>query len=167
MADLPVRILVGHKGIGKSALFKVAMTEDRAKERVAILIQPNDIVDLGVNTSDFLRTIQHWTQGLRKIIASKALASLGVTPRLSERIGEYPGPIIDFLIQTLNDLGPGDYDIDHQDAILQFQLTPRITAYIDDLDRGWQGKSEDITRISALLNSVRISAMSTGASTSR
>ena len=28
-ADLPVRILVGHKGTGKSALFKVAMSEDR------------------------------------------------------------------------------------------------------------------------------------------
>ena len=155
VADLPVRILVGHKGIGKSALFQVAMTEDRAKGRVAILIQPNDIVDLGVDTSEFLRTIRHWTQGLKEIIASKVLASLGVTPRLSGRIRDYPGPIIDFLVETLSDLASGDFGIDRQDVILKFQLAPKITVYIDDLDRGWQGRADDITRISALLNSVR------------
>lgn len=28
VTDLPVRVLVGHKGIGKSALFKVAIAEE-------------------------------------------------------------------------------------------------------------------------------------------
>ena len=31
--DIPLRILVGHKGIGKSALFKIAMSEDRSVNR--------------------------------------------------------------------------------------------------------------------------------------
>lgn len=30
-----------------------------------------------------------------------------------------------------------------------------VTVYIDDLDRGWQSRPQDITRISALLNAVR------------
>ncbi len=36
-----------------------------------------------------------------------------------------------------------------------FLRTSEISVYIDDLDRGWQGRKQDITRISALLNAVR------------
>lgn len=36
-----------------------------------------------------------------------------------------------------------------------FLKTKKIIVYIDDLDRGWEGKKEDIIRISALLNSIR------------
>lgn len=42
-----------------------------------------------------------------------------------------------------------------QKIIWEFLEFPRLTIYIDDLDRGWQGRREDITRISALLNAVR------------
>ncbi len=37
--DLPFRILVGHKGIGKSALFQIAMAED--KEAVNVTRESN------------------------------------------------------------------------------------------------------------------------------
>lgn len=36
-AELPVRILVGHKGTGKSALFKIAMSEESDKGNLPIL----------------------------------------------------------------------------------------------------------------------------------
>jgi hypothetical protein len=38
VGDIPLRILVGHKGIGKSALFKVAISEDVDRNAVPILI---------------------------------------------------------------------------------------------------------------------------------
>ena len=38
VTNLPLRILVGHKGIGKSALFQVAMAEDKDNHKLAILI---------------------------------------------------------------------------------------------------------------------------------
>ena len=38
VADLPLRILVSHKGIGKSALFQVAMAEDHEKNHLPVLI---------------------------------------------------------------------------------------------------------------------------------
>ena len=75
--DLQLRILVGHKGIGKSALFQVAMAEDREAGRIAILIRPDDVADLGTDTTDFLRTIRSWKRGLLGIIASKVLGSFG------------------------------------------------------------------------------------------
>jgi hypothetical protein len=40
-ADLPLRILVGHKGIGKSALFQIAKHEDAEAAVLAILLRPD------------------------------------------------------------------------------------------------------------------------------
>lgn len=59
-ADLPVRILVGHKGTGKSALFKVAMSEDREAGNLPILIRPDDIAELGRSDENFLLKVKQW-----------------------------------------------------------------------------------------------------------
>src|SRR5690606_15003579 len=40
-------------------------------------------------------------------------------------------------------------------AIDNFLISKKIIVYIDDLDRGWEGKKDDINRLSALLNSIR------------
>jgi hypothetical protein len=153
--DLPVRVLVGHKGIGKSALLKVAIAEDMHKGKLAILIQPNDITDLGVDTSDFLHTVRSWIEGLREIIVRKVFLTLGVSERISLGMRDYRGGIIEYLSQVLPNLTWGDYDPARQDTILQFAQKPQLSIYVDDLDRGWQGRREDVIRISALLNAVR------------
>ena len=64
MADLPLRILVGHKGLGKSALFQIALQDDRRDRVLSIKIQPDDIVNLKIDTEDFLRAIREWKDGL-------------------------------------------------------------------------------------------------------
>ena len=46
VADLPIRILVGHKGVGKSALLKRAYLDDIDESRLAVWIRPD-----GLNTS--------------------------------------------------------------------------------------------------------------------
>ena len=40
VVDLPLRVVVGHKGIGKSALFKIAIEEETSNNRLAISIKP-------------------------------------------------------------------------------------------------------------------------------
>ncbi len=43
-----------------------------------------------------------------------------------------------------------------QKAIVSnFLKNGKITVYVDDLDRGWSARSQDISRISALLNALR------------
>ncbi len=42
--NLPIRIVVGHKGVGKSALLKVAYLEDERRNTMAVWIKPSDIV---------------------------------------------------------------------------------------------------------------------------
>ena len=78
-ADLPLRILVGHKGIGKSALFTVSIHEEEELGRLSVLIRPDDIQGIGTDTTDFLKLIREWKHGLQEIVAGKAIDSFGLS----------------------------------------------------------------------------------------
>lgn len=156
VADLPLRILVGHKGIGKSALFQVAMNEDREAGRLAILIKPDDVAELGVDTTHFLKTIRNWKEGLLQIIASKVLTSLGAARSdVKARLASFGGAVVDFLKDSFKSQGSIDLAPTQRFIVGQFVKTGMITVYVDDLDRGWEGRREDVVRISSLLNAVR------------
>lgn len=156
IADLPIRLLVGHKGIGKSALFHIAMSEDKDANRVTVLIKPDDVVGLGTSDGDFLRTIRDWKTGLIDLIATKILVSLGATDKLKDRSIHAGGVLLDFVYKTFRDLKEGvDYVPSQRAVIEQFLKERRVVVYIDDLDRGWQGRPGDVSRVSALLNAVR------------
>ncbi|WP_420538373.1 P-loop ATPase, Sll1717 family [Oleidesulfovibrio alaskensis] len=61
------------------------------------------------------------------------------------------------LIASLVDIVKKNKFVDDTQKALfdNFENTKRVNVYIDDLDRGWEGRKEDIRRISALLNAVR------------
>lgn len=154
--DLPLRILVGHKGIGKSALFRVAMEEEKQRDMLAILIKPDDILGIAENETDFLKMIREWKNGINEIIARKALVSFGLLQDgWRKKLNEYGGQFIDFLQASFKAQERANLDKSKQIIIDNFLKTNKIYIYIDDLDRGWQGRKEDIKKISALLNAVR------------
>lgn len=154
--DLPLRILVGHKGIGKSALFQVAIAEESEKNRLTLLIKPDDIIGIGENTDDFLKLIRDWKSGINEIIAKKALTSFGVLfEGWRSKLNQYGGAALDFLASTLKVDDKVNLNASKEAVLNDFLKYNKISVYIDDLDRGWQGKKHDIQRISALLNAVR------------
>jgi hypothetical protein len=152
VADRPIRILVGHKGIGKSALFRVAMSEDEDANKLSISIRPDDIAQIGED-GDLNKMIQKWKDGLIDIITRRSLQALGVADQnLINRAAHAGGHLLEFLAQTFQgiNLAPAAA------AVRQRFVTNKIIAvYIDDLDRGWKGRRQDIERISALLNAIR------------
>lgn len=75
-SNIPLLILVGHKGVGKSALLKVLATEDIDEDKIPITVQPNDIFHLDVCSTNFLERIETWKDGLSTIIFNKLLLSL-------------------------------------------------------------------------------------------
>jgi len=154
--DLPLRILVGHKGIGKSALFRVAMDEQRQTGKLALLIKPDDIVGIGEAESEFLKLIREWKIGITEIVSRKALTSFGpILDGWQRSLAEYGGKVIDFLQSTLNANKYANLDESKKLVLSKFLENGDIYVYLDDLDRGWQGKRQDIIRISALLNAIR------------
>ncbi len=155
VTDLPLRILVGHKGIGKSALFQVAMSEDKDNNRLAVLIKPDDVLHLAISQNDFLSTTREWKEGISEIIAAKVLTYVGSdTGDLKTRLSKFGGKALVFLRDSLSQAS-FNYNPAHKFLVEQFLRTNRIIVYVDDLDRGWQGGKVDISRISALLNAVR------------
>lgn len=154
--DLPLRIVVGHKGIGKSALFQVAIDEETENNRLTLLIKPDDIIGIGENTDDFLKLIRDWKAGINEIIAKKALTSFGmVFDGWRGKLNQYGGAALDFLASTLKTDDKVDLSASKEAILRNFLKHNKISVYIDDLDRGWQGRKHDIQRISALLNAVR------------
>ena len=157
VTSLPLRILVGHKGIGKSALFQIAMAEDNEAGRLTLVVQPDDVIEIGQDTGDFLQTIRNWKAGLTELLAVKAMTGLGARRQdWKDHLKSYGGHLVEFLTATLK--SPEQYinlDPSKKRIADHFLRRSEISVYVDDLDRGWQGRREDITRISALLNAVR------------
>jgi len=162
IVDLPLRIVVGHKGIGKSALFKIGMDDERNNGRLTFIIKPDDISGIGGKDDDFLSLITRWKIGINEIIANKIINYFGLYNEDSNLIQKALGAgvtLLDLLGDTIKikdkiDLSRINSDLKIK-AINNFLSTNKVSIYIDDLDRGWKGRSEDIQRISALLNAVR------------
>jgi len=156
-SDLPIRILVGHKGIGKSALFRISISEEIEKGNLPILIKPDDIADLGKDDENFLLKIRQWKYGLNKIIGAKVFNELGITdePTL-KKLTNFGLKLVSFVGDSIT-LLKDKIDLTPTQKLLMnnFLKSKKIIVYIDDLDRGWEGKKDDILRLSALLNSVR------------
>jgi len=154
--DLPIRILVGHKGIGKSALFHVAMAEDTQAARLSILIKPDDIAGIGGSATNFLELIREWKSGIVEIIARKALVSFDLLfEGWRASLNKYGGSFIDFLQSTLKADSHANLAAAKKAVIADFLKSGKIFVYLDDLDRGWQGTAQDVKHLSALINAVR------------
>lgn len=157
VSDLPIRILVGHKGTGKSALFKVAIAEEKESGNLPILIKPDDIAELGKTDENFLLRIRQWKYGLTKIIGEKVFSEFGLYDEsLIGRLSQFGVKIVSYVSESVKVLKDSvDLQPTQRKTVDNFLKTKKIIVYIDDLDRGWQGKKDDINRISALLNAIR------------
>ena len=156
-ADLPLRILVGHKGVGKSALFKIAIEEDKAAGQLPILLRPNDVVGIEPEAG-FLNRIKDWKYGLQSIIAQKSFDTFGI--KQEGKLGEalhVAGKTLGFIRDTIRPYSESRVDLTpaEKGLITRFLRKSSITVYIDDLDRGWRGRPEDIQSLSALVNALR------------
>lgn len=156
VTDTPLRLVVGHKGIGKSALVKVAMSEDRERGYVSLLIRPDDILGIAAEAKGLLELIRDWKAGLGELITAKVATELGYSPESLRAPSGWSERLVNFItdsVQTAPDRAV--VDPSRRPVIDRFLRTGKIIVYIDDLDRGWEGRPLDIKRISALLNAVR------------
>ena len=154
--DLPLRILVGHKGIGKSALLKMSFIEDADQNILSIWIQPNDLAFENIKTENFVERIEAWKRQLSRIILKKSLDHVGVSDdgvaygfQISAK--RIVSQITSRFIEKLG-ADPDDFQ---KPIIDSFLGSPIIRIYIDDIDRGWAATHDDIQNISALINAAR------------
>lgn len=156
-ADLPIRILVGHKGVGKSALLKICHLEDIDNDYLSLWVRPNDVFgSVDTNAKNFVGLIENWKIGLSTLIVRKALEGAEQYDEAS-KVAKITGGVRHLLAalgKYFIDTKP-NMSADAQKLITRFISKQRIRVYLDDLDRGWEARKEDITNISALLNAIR------------
>lgn len=157
-ADLPLRILVAHKGIGKSAMFKVCFSEDVEQRNLSLWVRPDDLVSFRFDdTTDLNLLIRNWKDGLLELILGKIVSLVGDAPGSInlQQFSASGNGLIAFVLKYLKDRVGQISDPAICATIAKFATNTKIIVYIDDLDRGWEGKPIDIRRISALLNALR------------
>lgn len=158
--ERPLRILVAHKGIGKSALLRMSYLQDKDKDLLALWVQPNDIGDLGLVKDDIdqWQLIEKWKEGLYKRIIELVFKELKITPdkEIVNNAITKGLALIDAITSVMKGASE-KLNIDESKKIVakQYLKNHQIYIYIDDLDRAWEGTSENVKRISALLNAVR------------
>lgn len=165
-SDIPLFILVGHKGVGKSALIKVLSYDDSVENRIPIAVQPNDIIDLDVSESNFLKKIQTWKDGLANIIFNNLVISIKDTllqnqnnkswKKWVDKFNDIVCSIIGKKVIDLQDekirLSASSFTSLFKNSIFEEK---QVIIYLDDLDRGWENSESDIKNLSAMLNAVR------------
>ena len=165
-SSIPLYILVGHKGVGKSALFKILVSEDNEEGNVPISIQPDDILDIKTTEENFLQRIRDWKEGLAKIIFRELLLTLNdyITNPIEnqikkEWIGNITKLVGNIFGKKLADLQDSYLDLSNAQIVSFFKSAlfkeKTVTVYLDDLDRGWKNTQNDVANLSAMLNAVR------------
>ncbi|MFO0803322.1 MAG: hypothetical protein U0791_09400 [Gemmataceae bacterium] len=155
-ANMPLRILVGHKGLGKSALFQVAMQQDTSESAVSILLRPDDVHEVATN-ADILAAIRSWKEGLLRIIHNRCLDAIGATSTGSPSVLSRGWKLLDSLASIAKPYLSKAVDVEVAKRKLAESLITKkvVRVYIDDLDRGWTATPTSISRLSALLNAAR------------
>jgi len=153
--DLPLRIIVGHKGMGKSALIKRSQINDKDKKILAILIRPDDISNLETKQPrDFNERVKFWKDGLLKVIRNKIIESFKGNSQ-QEDIPMHGSALLQWAIAFADEIKPSVNNRALETLADQFIMSGKIKIYIDDVDRGWRASLEDVQNISALINAVK------------
>lgn len=144
-SNLPIRLLVGHKGVGKSALLKRSFLADKEEGKLSYWLRPNDLNDIkekARSNPDFISRVETWKLGiLRDMFERYAHTMYGAQAKE--------------LAVELEAARPRDFHSLLKKGLDENTKHKEITVYIDDIDRGWSANPDDIRNISALLNAVR------------
>ena len=159
-ADLPLRILVGHKGVGKSALLRYSFDEDVQSGILSIFLKPDDLADLlkVPAGSDINTLIEAWKVGIKKAVAEKAVENFteGSVDKIDESTIKVGARKLTAIVKdALTKYKPDISAAAHSVIFDNFLSNSRVNIYIDDIDRGWSARPQDIINISALINALK------------
>ncbi|RXZ64544.1 P-loop ATPase, Sll1717 family [Pelagerythrobacter rhizovicinus] len=159
-ADLPLRILVGHKGVGKSALLRYSHEEDISKGILSIFLKPDDLSEL-LNVGpdvEINSLIDAWKTGIKRAVADKAIenATEGAVDKVDQSIVTIGARKLSAVVRdALKAYQPRIADAAQTVVYENFLYKNRVNIYIDDIDRGWSARPQDIVNISALINALK------------
>ena len=156
-SNLPLRILVGHKGIGKTALLRMSHLDDQEEGVLSLWVQPNDLILEDSTKKTFLEKISGYKILISRAIYGKALENLGLQGdgNLKITLQNAGKELISALVEKAIQKAGANPDREMEKLRIAFTRDREIRIYIDDIDRGWKATEDDINNISALVNAAR------------
>lgn len=175
-SELPLTIVVGFKGVGKSAILKIAYEEDREENKPTIWIRPDDIIEmvdeLSSNITDFSKMVLLWKRGIAKLIASRIASDwlfvCGDDAKSALMWAQEAGyRSRDFVQKTISLLQPqivksvdtestkAPFSRGEHHILERLMSDQKIVLYFDDLDAGWEATKDQKTKLSALILALR------------
>ncbi|HHF3232857.1 TPA: hypothetical protein ACPJ2O_004467 [Vibrio diabolicus] len=174
-SDLPLSIVVGFKGVGKSALLKIAYEEDHDENCPAIWIRPDDIIEMVDELSDdldFSKMVLLWKRGIAKLVASRIASdwmfTYGEDAKSALIWAQETGyRSRDFIQRTVSLINPSlkktismdgettSISVGEHHVVKRLLEDKKIFLYFDDLDAGWEASDLQRKRLSALLLALR------------
>lgn len=153
-ANIPLRLIVGHKGVGKSALLRMHYLQDIESSALSIWLQPNDIARAWAVSGNFVEKVEGIKKNIVSIIAEKSFDRLEI---LGKQVSDIPGlSTARSLFRVITNAIQSETDASIEARIAaEFGKSKKITVYVDDIDRGWAATQSDIENISALINAAR------------
>lgn len=154
-ANFPLRIAVGNKGAGKSAMLRASLINDQNEPNcVCISLTAPDLIALADNLpTDTLKAINHWKAVFAAEAAGQLLTSK-ITTRtdgdLARALSNLP-QFFGWLRKVVSSKSKGMSDIAIK-AGLDLNKITRIVFYVDDLDKGWDGRFEGLHFVNSILN---------------
>jgi hypothetical protein len=144
-SDLSIRVLVGHKGVGKSAVIKRAFLADKEENKTAVLLKAQTVSgyqETRDSNGNLIALGETWKKTLLYAVIERLLAE------------EYSAEQEVALSEIKN--GSVMAHVSLLRKILASQGYPElIRIYIDDIDRSWNASADSIHGISAILNAIR------------
>ncbi|MBM7687762.1 hypothetical protein BCR24_02535 [Enterococcus ureilyticus] len=156
-------ILVGHKGVGKSALLNIMEEEDKENKIIALKIQPDDVLQIDMTKEVFLRKISIWKEGLSNLLVTELLNQslmfvdeFTTEDSIFRKVIDVSKNIFGKKIEDFQDKKIGFNSNEFIMLINKLGFTnEKIMIYLDDLDRGWKNSKNDIESLSAMINAIR------------
>lgn len=134
------------------------MHEDYMNGILPILIKPDDVVEVARGNVDFLLRIKDWKAGLTQVIGKKVLEDFGIGDNATLQLLTQPGgKLLNLIHESISGLleKTGVNIAPTKESIARrFLEKKKIRVYVDDLDRGWAARKDEINRISALLSAI-------------
>lgn len=168
ISDLPLQIIIGEKGTGKSALLKMAYLEDEKKNEISYWIRLDDLTELYeeiLDESNIIKLKTLWKKSICRLVCSHIAEGIRVCMTEDEERAikwayESGYRQKDFLSKTVEMLKPSykdkiNLDIEgeaQEHRVSERLLTnKRIRLYFDDFDVDWKGTNMDVNKIKGLI----------------
>ncbi len=156
VADFPLRIAVGNKGSGKSAMLRASRLQAMSRsDCIPVSLTASDLItEVEELPPNILRAINHWKAVFAAAAAGQIFTdaiSGGSKSELSKAMTTLP-TFISYLAALASKKTKGASDIVIRSG-LYLNSIKTISFYIDDLDRAWDGSERGIHFINSLLTS--------------